>query len=367
LPDIQHSITLPQRTDYLMQPRLGDQPDSLTQNINKMVYEDWKKHRRAPNSIHCSNYWHTCDFSFMAERRGIDPGWEDFNLSNKLAAEAGDYSHINFQKYLVECGMAIQIPSFHADEEQRNYERANGILMDAIEINLSDYYKPMETELYNKYSAGGFYLDDWATLYEELVNFYRFGVRLDSDIIKPGPYTDPMPCEIKSTKEKKYNDIVSWVERYLHWQRSGGKARGLKAPVVPDKVIDYNNQLQMQMRFMPNPYTGETPKWGTIYVVNRNDESQSIELFVKYNPNHVNYWLGRIRARKLLWDSMEEGTTTPTKDNCFFCVWNKGVCTDPNKFPRFGSWKQEFKSGTQDSPWREEESSSNFEFLVKAN
>jgi hypothetical protein len=120
------------------------------------------------------------------------------------------------------------------------------------------------------------------------------------------------------------------------------------------------------MHWMPDPYTGKVPEWGVVYIVSRDDESKSIELFIKYNPAHISYWLPRIRARKLLWDENGVGETAPTKENCFFCQWNTHVCPDEGRFPRFGSWKKEFNSGSDDSAWRNDEEAG-FEFLVKAS
>jgi hypothetical protein len=323
----------------------NEQDNSLFQFIKEQAGKDYIAERRPPNSIHGSSFWDDCLVQFAFNISSTPPTDRVFNVSNYLAADAGDATHTDFQAILAKIGMPVEIPYWDVNPVFQAVGRDAGKLKPAIEVSLWDYYRfnSVERELY---TAMGFVIPGDEYL-ENLKDYYRLGMRLDSILKKRGTYNRCFICEIKTAKEKIFKEIVSYLDKY---------EKGVPDLKMPVKLQHYILQLQMQMYFTPDPYTGAPMEWGCVYLVNRNDESKVKEIYVQFDPRVAEAYLPLIRQKKELWDLMEsdeyeyeigaDGSMflpsgevlepNPTENNCGFCDWYS-LCKSPNKKPFFGN------------------------------
>jgi CRISPR/Cas system-associated exonuclease Cas4 (RecB family) len=290
---------------------------SITYQLQKSEYQAELDESRPPNTIHFSGFWE-CPRSLLKKAYGHPFTDWTFRWSNREAAKNGDKVHELVQAQLVRSGMVAKLPSFVENPAQRVMERDMGFLQDAIEVSLDRYLSPYTAHQRQLYEEMGVN-PPAEEAFNELMA-HRLGGRLDSILRFPG-YPHDVPVEIKTVYPKYW--VGEKSEQYMYGPEG--------------KWIHYIFQLQLQLHFWRDSVTGERPKFGVIYLINRGDTSLRQEKVVWYDPKFVEIWLPVIKEIKEAWDNGEILEGRPTESGCKFCEYNSD-CDHPNKFPKFVDW-----------------------------
>jgi hypothetical protein len=224
---------------------------------------------RASKSIHASGYW-KCSRMQLYGLLGYEPTDRNYVWAWDLAARSGDMIHNHVQGEFVDSGKAVVLP--------------NG--KPAIEVTLSADTLPKD--VYTEFAS------------------YKLGVRIDA--VLNGQGNAQVPIEIK-TIDAKY--LTGSAQKYF-----------------PDRLADYEMQLQMVMHWWRNTVTGERCNNGLILVVNRGDISQRLEYVVEYDALLMATELERVATIRDYWLQAKLTAPEPERGPCGFCAW-KTACPAP--------------------------------------
>jgi hypothetical protein len=289
-----------------------------------------QERKRKSKTIHFSSFW-KCPRNQLAGPLGYQfTNWL-FKWPNREAAKSGDSVHERVQEQARSAGLLVQVPSSVPDQITRDLHRDNGILQPAIEVTLEHWlypYTPHQTEIYRRLGI----IVPERDAYDELMSFW-LGGRLDTVVILPG-YYDDVPGEFKTLYGK-------------YWPKSDNEKRMLSATgrkwyednqvIYLQKKQHYYFQLQMQLHFSRSTKTGKRPKYGLIYIINRDDTSRRIQEIVEYDPEFIARWLPVIAEIR---DAWRDGILPPGRpgEDCTFCeIWDN--CDHPAKKEFRKDWK----------------------------
>jgi CRISPR/Cas system-associated exonuclease Cas4 (RecB family) len=243
---------------------------SLTSQLKAFATDKaLKGPQRVSRSIHGSGYW-KCGRSQVYGLLGYEPSDPKYVWAWDLAAKHGDLVHGHIQQEFVDSGKVVILP--------------NG--KSAIEVTISAESLP-------------------ETLATEF-NSYRLGCRIDA--ILSGSTGLHIPVEIKTVDHK-----------YL---------AGSERKYLPEKLADYESQLQMSLHWWRNPATGERSQFGLIYVISRGDISLREEYVIEYNSLFIESELERVAVIRDYWLKTELPAPEPHRGPCNFCVW-RSICPAP--------------------------------------
>jgi CRISPR/Cas system-associated exonuclease Cas4 (RecB family) len=225
--------------------------------------------QRASRSIHGSSYY-GCSRKTLYGLLGYEPTDTRYVWEWDLAARAGDAIHGLVQQEFQDSGKAVIL--------------ANG--KPAIELTLGTDTLPEEVA-------------------KEFAS-YKLGCRIDA--VLTGAEGQHILIEIKTVDGK-----------YLS---------GISQKYFPEKLADYEAQLQMSLNFYRNFKTGERSRYGVIYVVNRADVSERREYLVEYDQRFIEPELERIANIRDHWLQAKLTDPEPVRGKCGFCAW-KSLCPLP--------------------------------------
>lgn len=226
--------------------------------------------QRAAKSIHGSSYY-GCSRKTMYGLLGYEQTDTKYIWEWDLAARAGDAVHGMVQQEFVDSGKAVILP--------------NG--RPAIELALGPDTLPPEVAA--EFAA------------------YKMGCRIDAVLV--GADGQHIVVEIKTVDGK-----------YLS---------GISQKFFPEKLADYEAQLQASLHFYRNHKTGERSRYGVIYVVNRGDVSDRREYLVEYNPLFIEPELERVASIRDHWLKTTLPEPEPHRGKCGFCNWRQ-ICPLPD-------------------------------------
>ncbi len=216
--------------------------------------------QRTAKSIHGSSYY-SCSRKTLYGLLGYEQTDIKYVWEWDLAARAGDAIHGLVQQEFLDSGKAVILP--------------NG--KPAIELTLGPDTLP-------------------AAVAKEFAN-YKLGCRIDAVLV--GAEGQHIVIEIKTIDPK-----------YLS---------GISQKYFPEKLADYEAQLQASLHFYRNHKTGERSQYGVIYVVNRSDVSDRREYLVEYNPLFIEPELERIAMIRDYWLQAKLSEPEPGRGPCGFC------------------------------------------------
>lgn len=323
---------------------------SIASALHKVIIKKKQEEARKPRSIHSSSL-STCDFLITAPFLDVQPCNTESIIGHMMAADSGEDHHNDIQTWLDEAGYLAKVIAFPEDKTLLQKDRQEMKLVAGREIALWQFLEPISVELATKYEKLGIYHLTTSEKVVSLVEEYFLSLRLDTLLRLPIHDTtgqilhyDTVICEIKSAKESYYKEIETFVTKLRDWQykRNNGENPG-NLPTVPKKLIGYIDQLQMQLHWMIDPFTPGTPRvrYGVLYVVNRNDESQTQELYFVYDERYANFWLPIVKNQNKLIKAKKLGETNPG-EQCSFCPFNHAndeisVCKNPLRKAHIGN------------------------------
>jgi hypothetical protein len=253
---------------------------SLTSQLRAYAVEKaLKGSQRQSRSIHGSSFY-KCSREQVYGLLGYEQTNPFYVWSWDLAARHGDAIHALVQQELLDSGKILIMPDGKP----------------AIEVTLGRDTLP-------------------ADVYTEFAS-YKLGVRIDA--VPKGQGTDQVPIEIKTIDPE-----------YL---------TGPKQKWFPEKLADYESQLQMSLNWWRNTETGERCNYGLIYVINRGDISQRLEFVVEYDPLFIEPELKRVANIRDHWLQAKLPEPEPERHSCGFCKW-VNHCSASMKEKRAGGYK----------------------------
>jgi hypothetical protein len=317
--------------NYKFKWEYRDQKDPLSITRRFLIPQAQKENEasaRLSNSINGSSFW-KCEQAWMWAMRGVAPTNRIFNYSNFMAASNGNRSHQEIQDRAAKIGTFVAtIPASPKSPIERYARRQAGETQLAIEVDLRYLNDPSAytKEVAELYMAQGFSPLD-LTIYDQMWDFYRLGIRFDAQV-ENAETGEQMTFEVKNKKRKKFEVAKKWLIEYK-------ENKGVTKKPMPDDLLDGYLQVQMQTHWMRHTRTGERPKRGMLYVMNRDDEADVIEWMMDYDPTVARYWLPKVRQKKVKLESGQDGIPEPTEANCCFCdYWE--MCQSPDKKKHIG-------------------------------
>jgi CRISPR/Cas system-associated exonuclease Cas4 (RecB family) len=242
---------------------------SLTSQLKGFAANRAKGPQRQSRSIHGSGYW-KCGRSQVYGLLGYEPTDPKYVWAWDLAAKHGDLVHGHIQQEFVDSGKVVILP--------------NGKPAIEVTIGPDSLPEPVAAEFAS----------------------YKLGCRIDA--ILNGSTGLHIPVEIKTVDHK-----------YL---------AGSERKYLPDKLADYESQLQMSLHWWRNPSNGERSQHGLIYVISRGDISLREEYVIEYNPLFIEAELERVAMIRDHWLKTELPEPEPHRGSCNFCQW-RSLCPLP--------------------------------------
>jgi CRISPR/Cas system-associated exonuclease Cas4 (RecB family) len=245
-------------------------PRSLTSHIQGYATDKaLNGPKRMSKSIHGSGFY-KCGRMQVYGLLGYEQSDTKYVWAWDLAAKHGDLVHGHLQKEFVDSGKAVILP--------------NG--QPAIEVALGFDTLP-------------------EAVAKEFMS-YKLGVRIDA--ILTGAGDSNVVIEIKTV--------------------DGDYLTGSKRRYLPDKLADFESQLQMSMHWWRNPKTGERSNYGLVYVVSRGDISLREEYVVEYDALFIEGELERVASIRDYWLQAKLPDPEPHRGSCNFCAW-RSICPAP--------------------------------------
>jgi CRISPR/Cas system-associated exonuclease Cas4 (RecB family) len=225
---------------------------------------------RPSRSIHGSGHYH-CGRQQLYSLLGYEPTDVNYVWEWDLSFRTGNALHGMIQDEFVDSGKAVIMPDGKP----------------AIEIALGrDTLLP---ELAEEFAA------------------LKLGCRVDAVLV--GNAGKHIPVEIKTVNNKYLN--------------------GSSQKYYPEKLADFEAQLQLYLYFYRNLETKEQSEFGLIYVVNSNDVTDRREYVVEFNPLFVQGELEHITMIRDYWLQSKLMDPEPHRGVCGFCQF-KTACPAPD-------------------------------------